>query len=488
MQRGPADPQLQIIKSKTRYMTTEHIRTKGLTASALAFVLAAVLMVALLAVPLLVSGPVQAANELEIKANQAKKRLESYRKRLKRTKARQKGVEHNVSILDEERTRLNKLLIGTARRIQDGEGMLSRIELRLGELSAQEDLIRGSLAQRHGKISTLLASMQRIGRQPPPVIITQRSDALKMVRSAMLLRSLYPQLKNQADELSSKLTSLVLVSTNIRSERNRLKKQSTMLASNRVSIKRLMAQKKARLAARKSQLASLRSVAKLHSRSVASLSELIAKLNKQIAKKSRLGQYEKKLAAGKGGKGDKKLAFVNPGRIEPAIPFSRTRGVLPMPVFGKRKTSFGGNDKFGARSKGIVIQTRDEAQVTAPSDGWIVYSGPFRGYGNLLIINAGGGYHILLAGMERIDVTLGQFVLAGEPIAAMGLAKYDGAKRRLASASSVKSTIFSNIASIGKNEMAGKLAPSLYIEFRKKGRPIDPDPWWNPAQDGKGKV
>ena len=61
--------------------------------------------------------------------------------------------------------------------------------------------------------------------------------------------------------------------------------------------------------------------------------------------------------------------------------------------------------------KGISLQTRGEARITAPADGWVVYAGEFRSYGKLLIINAGGGYHVLLAGMSRIDVSLGQFVL-----------------------------------------------------------------------------
>ena len=76
--------------------------------------------------------------------------------------------------------------------------------------------------------------------------------------------------------------------------------------------------------------------------------------------------------------------------------------------------------RAGSTLKGISLQTRGEARITAPADGWVVYAGAFRSYGQLLIINAGGGYHILLAGMSRIDVGLGQFVLAGEPIAEMG--------------------------------------------------------------------
>ncbi|MGD8479120.1 MAG: peptidoglycan DD-metalloendopeptidase family protein, partial [Methyloceanibacter sp.] len=81
--------------------------------------------------------------------------------------------------------------------------------------------------------------------------------------------------------------------------------------------------------------------------------------------------------------------------------------------------------------------------------------------GQLLIINAGGGYHILLAGMSRIDVSPGQFVLAGEPIAVMGNGTAPG------------------------NRGEHNSRPVLYVEFRKDGRPIDPGPWWAEAS---GKV
>jgi septal ring factor EnvC (AmiA/AmiB activator) len=101
--------------------------------------------------------------------------------------------------------------------------------------------------------------------------------------------------------------------------------------------------------------------------------------------------------------------------------------------------------------------------VTSPCDGWVVYAGPFRSYGQLLIINAGGGYHVLLAGMERIDVQLGQFILAGEPVAMM-------ASQRLASA--------------GATPVAAA-QPVLYVEFRKEGTSIDPAPWWATSSDEK---
>jgi septal ring factor EnvC (AmiA/AmiB activator) len=401
---------------------------------------------------------VAAEDDAAAKSEAARRELEMHQQQLKQMKAQQRGVERNVTILDEENTRLNQLLIDTARRIQDGEAVLTRIELRLGELSAQEELIRGSLAQRHDKIAGLLAAMQRIGRQPPPVIVTHRDDALKMVRSAMLLSSFYPQLRNQADELATKLTDLMRVTSDIRLERDRRRHQGDMLQANRASIGKLIAEKRAQFLARKSQLANLEGIIAANEKSVATLEELIAKLDKEIEAKSRLGEYQEKLAQGKGDGGEKRTAFLDPGRIEPAVAFGKTVGALPLPVSGKKMRSFGDNDGLGGSSKGIVLETRGEAQVTAPCDGWVVYAGNFRSYGNLLILNAGGGYHILLAGMERIDVSLGQFVLAGEPVGQMARKDEAAEAERVAA--------------------ADKRPPALYIEFRKDGRPINPDPWW----------
>ncbi len=95
-----------------------------------------------------------------------------------------------------------------------------------------------------------------------------------------------------------------------------------------------------------------------------------------------------------------------------------------------RIREFGASDGLGGAEKGLSIATRTGAQVTAPCDGWVVYAGTFRNYGQLLILNAGGGYHVLLAGMERISVDLGQFVVTGEPVAVMGAGRKSAAALR----------------------------------------------------------
>ena len=95
-------------------------------------------------------------------------------------------------------------------------------------------------------------------------------------------------------------------------------------------------------------------------------------------------------------------ALKDPGRLAPAIAFAAARGHLRLPVNGVKIREFGGSDGIGGTQKGFRSPTRAGAQITSPCDGWVVYAGPFRSYGQLLILNVGGGYHVLLAGMERI--------------------------------------------------------------------------------------
>ncbi len=167
---------------------------------------------------------------------------------------------------------------------------------------------------------------------------------------------------------------------------------------------------------------------------VASLSELIDQLGKSVGSSGDINKYDKELAAGNApgqvdepsdgygvGETEQKFALLKPtSRVEPALPFDKAKGLLPLPIAGKRILNFGQETKLGSKSKGIAIRARTQAQVTSPCDGWIVFAREFRSYGQLLIINAGGGYHVLLAGMAEINVTEGQFVLSGEPIGRMG--------------------------------------------------------------------
>jgi septal ring factor EnvC (AmiA/AmiB activator) len=272
---------------------------------------------------------------------------------------------------------------------------------------------------------------------------------------------------------------MVTLENGIRDQRDAEKGERDRLASEQARVDRLLEEKRRAMAQGEAELAQIKQAVSDQAQTVTDLSELMDRLDAQIAKVE-VAQYDAEIAAEKALRAREqqqalatpanenvveikpestKVAFASPDRLKPAMPFDAAKGSLRLPAQGRRVKRFGDADATGGTVKGISLQTRAEARITAPADGWVVYAGEFRSYGQLLIINAGGGYHVLLAGMSRIDVSLGQFVLAGEPIAVMGN---------------------SAAPSQGVDDSS---RPVLYVEFRKDGRPIDPDPWWAEASE-----
>ncbi len=436
----------------------------------------------------------------QVSKDEAKKKLDADRSKLEQTQKLKKELQSDVEKLAAERERINARLVETGKLIQQSEAQLTQIESRLGDLEKQEKTLREQLQAKHGTLAGLLAAMQRMGRNPPPVMVTQREDALSMVRSAMLLASAFPELRTEAQALGTQLEDLSRVMGSIRGEGEKLRAETARLDDARTRLSALQETKRQTLAERESELNKMGELANQISKNVQDLSELIGNLDKEVANRTGLGAYEQEavqplqrtaaqtppaapVAPGKAAMPEKapsaatpetkapapppemkgtvlapsgdRLAMLSPGRIKPAMPFEEARGMLPMPAQGKAVLNYGDKTQYGSQSRGIVLQTRQGAQVISPSDGWVVYAGDFRSYGQLLIINAGRGYHILLAGLSQIDVQLGQFVLTGEPVGVM--------------------------PNSGASSKAQDNAPVLYIEFRKDQKPVDPAPWWTAA-------
>ena len=123
--------------------------------------------------------------------------------------------------------------------------------------------------------------------------------------------------------------------------------------------------------------------------------------------------------------------------------FVKAKGHLLRPARGPVVTAYGEQMSKGVTSKGIIIKTRSQAQVISPYDGTVIFAGPFRGYGNLIIIEHGQGYLSLLAGLEEVDCELGQMLLAGEPV----------------------------------GQMPESGDARLYVELRKDNHPVNPLTW-----------
>lgn len=416
-----------------------------------------------LAATLSITSPAISQNQLQ---NAAKQRLEQNQQRLKEAEQREKQLKADLAAIEAERARLNEQLQAAAQSVQLSEAQLTTIEARRDALLEKQKQHQEALQKRHSSISNLLAAMQRMGRNPPPVIITRREDALEMVRSAMLLGRAIPSLQSEVQDLVARLQELDAVLKQIAEERQKIEEETQRLKAAQTRLAMLMEEKKHSLSERQSQLEEVRREAERISKSVNDIGELISALDQTVAEKTGLGTYQNQLAKEKAQQkqDETEVAVVlapegplagPPGRMKPAIPFHLAKGKLPLPAQGRIAVSFGETTSNGRKSQGIVIQTRHGAQVTSPTDGWVVYAGEFRSYRQLLIINAGGGYHVLLAGLSHIDVQVGQFLLAGEPVGTM---------------------------SVTPGGQSTDNALVLYVEFRKEGRPIDPAPWWYQGQ------
>ncbi len=299
--------------------------------------------------------------------------------------------------------------------------------------------------------------LQRAGRRTPPALLVRPEDALQSLRTAMLLGSVVPELRARAQKLAGDLGELVALRKTIATERDRLAADRDKLKDDQTRLAALIDERQRQQSsvekdmdggrrARHRAVQAGRQPAGPDRQNGAGFEERLRKRPRPPACKARPATLNGKPNLG---------ALKDPSRISPAIAFASAKGLFALPVNGTKIRDFGGSDGAGGVEKGISLATRAGAQVTTPCDGWVVYAGPFRSYGQLLILNAGGGYHVLIAGMERISVNIGQFVLTGEPVATMGT-------------TSQVASIFAASAS----------QPVLYIEFRKDGTPIDPGPWW----------
>ena len=382
--------------------------------------------------------------------------LKALREQQQKSTETEAEIKRQIEEIGNDRRKLNQALIDSAAKLRDVEAKVSETETRLKPLDAQEATLRSSLESRRSVIGEVLAALQRIGRRPPPALIASPEDALQAVRTAMVLGAVLPEMRDQVADLARDLSRLLAVRKTIDDERDTLKKQIASLGDERTRMSALVDERQKQEAEREKALAAERTRAADLAKQAGTLKDLIAKLEQGLDPATR--------AAREAARGETRplSTLQDPGRMAPAVAFASLRGRVPIPVNGVKLKVFGDSDGTGGTEKGVSIATRAGAQITAPADGWVVYAGPFRSYGQLLILNVGGGYHVLLAGMDRISVDLGQFVLTGEPVAVMG-----------------------NSSQIAAVLATGSSQPVLYVELRKDGTPVDPGPWWASGEGEK---
>lgn len=418
--------------------------------------------------------PADPALDLERKRDEARQELEELSDTISLSVGKAESIEQDIAELEKTTSNLRQALIDSAARRKDLEEKIRDSEETLARLRFREAEIRTSLRGRRDVLAEVLAALQRMGRNPPPALLVTPEDALASVRSAILLGAVVPGMRAQAERLHADLQALTTLQAQASAERTSVsatiaasleeeKRMDMLLAEN----EKLSLQSTAELEAERrrseelaEQATSLEGLVQSLEGEIASVREAVEQARLEEERLRQLSQAEREQARERA-----QNALPDKNRIAPAYAFSSLRQTLELPVTGDILREFGDADGTGHTAVGMTVAASPGSVVTAPADGLVVFAGAFRSYGQMIILNAGDGYHVVLAGMDDVRTRQGKFVLSGEPIAVMGA-------KKVASAAAL--TLETD-------------RPTLYIEFRKDGSPVDSKPWWTAKENGRAR-
>ena len=276
-------------------------------------------------------------------------------------------------------------------RIAANEAKAAVLQARIAELDRRRAGQLSQLAGRQGEVLHLLAALQTLSRRPPALMLAQPQSAIDTARVSLLLDTLVPQLSQRTAALRTQIARAAETRRRIAAERARLG-----------SVQATLARDVARLQASGNRLAA-------RARSLRELVDALARRGAATA---------------------------------PQL-------ALTAPAVGRMVGRFGSQNELGVAAQGLSWRTAAGAAVAAPADGRVAFTGPYRTYGRIIIIEHGGGVLSLLAGLESASVAAGQTVRGGAVIGRMGRA-----------------------------------APTLYFEVRSAGVPVNPRPWLRKSSQG----
>jgi septal ring factor EnvC (AmiA/AmiB activator) len=429
--------------------------------------------------PQVTSAPVAAAApdpavELEKKRDQTRSELDALSKTINLSSSKVAELQKSIEDLDKSTSSVRQALIDSAARRKSLEKQILESEKKLADLGVKEDAVRQSLHERRGLLAEVLAALQRMGRNPPPALLVTPDDALASVRSAILLGAVVPGIRKETDKLAADLGNLASLQAASAAEKAGLTTTITNSLEEERRMDLLLAENEKLSRSNTAELNAERQRSEELAGKATSLESLVASMESEISSvrqataAARQAEENRRLLTDEQRAQAKALAdsgVPDKNRIAPAYPFGELKAKLELPVAGDILRQFGDADGTGHEAMGMTLATNPETVVTAPADGLIVYAGAFRSYGQMIILDAGDGYHLVLSGMETMNARQGKFVFAGEPLAVMGA-------KRVASATAL---------ALETNR------PTLYIEFRKDGKPVDSRPWWTAKDTGKAR-
>ncbi|UTW55824.1 murein hydrolase activator EnvC [Kordiimonas sp. SCSIO 12610] len=369
----------------------------------------------------------------------AQEKLEQIQSEIEAASAEKNTHQEQIETAENAVASITEQMIALGTIIKLTEDNATRIEANIKSLESEEEIKSDALKSRQQELSELLAALERLSRRPAVLALLQPKEAVSTARSASLMSTIVPEVNAKADALKNELSALTIIQNNLIIERSELDVTLTKLEADRSELSVLVNE-------RKREITSINKALRQDEKRLQDLANEAKNLQDLLAKINERNERLRTLAA-------PNLKPNRPNRTEVTRApirrpntsgrnFADAKGLIPYPASGSVVSKFG-QQNGALEARGIQIQGRPGGQVISPFDGQIVFTGPFRNYGNLLIIEHGEGYHTLLAGLGQIYGGLGQWVLTGEPVGVL----------------------------------ENSNPTPLYLELRRKGKAIDPLPW-----------
>jgi septal ring factor EnvC (AmiA/AmiB activator) len=329
--------------------------------------------------------------------------------------------------LQAEARDLQQRLVETAQKVQQLETSSAETESQLASLNQTVRELESGLAKDRDQVAHLLAVLQRLNTEQPPALALHPDDSLTAARGTMQLGAMLPPVYEQAAALAKRLKALSETKSAVEKKAAEARTQTEALSTARVDLDKLLLQRNQETANAEAKITEIHGVIDEATRQTKDLKSLI----------DRIASLRQRAGGGTSG-----VTVVSPGNGDLG---GLKRGSLRVPVVGVATDGdpAGPGQTPGAMPSGLWFEAKGQAQAVAPADSAVVFAGTYQKFGQVLILEIMGGYHLTLAGLGRIDVHIGDLVLAGEPVGVLP----NGAVAR------------------------------LYMELRRNGQIVDPAPW-----------
>ncbi len=337
------------------------------------------------------------------------------------TKPRVEEAKRKSEALTAETRSLRQQLAATATRVEALESEKGELNATIASLAEKMNELAAALAKDRVAVGRLLAVLERIQQDMPPAMVLRPDDALAASRGAMMLGAALPRVYRAAADLARRLGTLQRTRAEFMQRRKESVRNEAELSSARTELDQLLAMK--------SQEAD---------EAAAQYGDLAAQLDAAADQAASLGALIERVS---------ELRNLRPARNVVVVAAQNAdldlrRGSLLRPVAGR--VVRGDSDAGSRHSEGLSFLAPAGARAIAPADCQVLFAGPYHKTGQVLILETGRGYDLVLAGLEHLDVRSGDALLAGEPLGTMP---------------------------------ASGSGSRLYFEVRQNGKSIDPAPW-----------